>query len=191
MLEKVQMRSQSGNRRSDRLECATKFHDGTNGLIHQWEFIPRNLTRKRLEGSFLWSIFQRLWHVRLPNIAALCDSRGCWYPTVQISVPSRLYRVSLDLGFHFHHIFLAIQESVKIHDTFLLKYLLVCYKMKRNSSIPRERDGHQLRTAFESTPTIESNICENWNMKNHWVIRMRRTHTFSSFQNLISVPPEK
>jgi hypothetical protein len=57
MLEKVQMRSQSGNRRSDRLEWATKFHDGRDGLIHQLEFIPWNLTQKRLEGSFLWSTF--------------------------------------------------------------------------------------------------------------------------------------
>jgi hypothetical protein len=73
----------------------------------------------------------------------------------------------------------------------LLEYLIVCYRMKINSSIPRERGGHRLRTAFESTPTIESNTCEHWNMKNHWAIRMRRSRTFSSFQNLISIPPEK
>jgi hypothetical protein len=131
-----------------------------------------------LENSFLWPTFQRLWQVRLPDIAALCDSRRYWYLTVQISVSSRLSKVSLNLGFYFHYNLLAIQEPVKINAAFLLEYLMVCYKIKMNSSIPGGRGDHQLRTAFESTTTIEIHFCERWNTKNHWVIRTRRSRTF-------------
>jgi hypothetical protein len=52
MFEEVQMRPQSGSRRPDRLEWTTKFHDETNGLIQQLEFIPWNLTQKRIDSNF-------------------------------------------------------------------------------------------------------------------------------------------
>jgi hypothetical protein len=101
---------------------------------------------------------------------------------------SGLYRVSLDPDFDFHHVILKIQWHAKKRHLFMR--IFNCLLQKIKSSILGERSEHQLTTMFERTATRQSNFCKHWNMENNWITRTIRSTTFSSFKNLISIPPE-